>query len=111
MRPVALPQAALLGGLLAVALVPAVTAQGRGRAKPAPEAPATLGADSLNNLKFRNLGPSGGGGRVTAVAGIPGEPNISYVGAAAGGGWKTTDGGDPWGAGLKGHPTCSIRAL
>ncbi len=32
MRPMALPQAALLGGLLAVALVPAVTAQGRGRA-------------------------------------------------------------------------------
>src|SRR5438034_4089847 len=85
MRPMALPQAALLGGLLAVALVPAVTAQGRGRAKPAPEAPATLGADSLNNLKFRNLGPSVGGGRVTAVVGIPGEPNVYYVGAAAGG--------------------------
>ncbi len=111
MRPMALPQAALLGGLLAVALVPAVTAQGRGRAKPAPEAPATLGADSLNNLKFRNLGPSVGGGRVTAVVGIPGEPNIYYVGAAAGGVWKTTDGGDSWEAVFKDQPTASIGAI
>src|SRR5437867_7475254 len=111
MRPMALPQAALLGGLLAVALVPAVTAQGRGRAKPAPEAPATLGADSLNNLKFRNLGPSVGGGRVTAVVGIPGEPNVYYVGAAAGGVWKTTDGGDSWEAVFKDQPTSSIGAV
>ena len=111
MRPMALPQAALLGGLLAVALVPAVTAQGRGRTKPAPEAPATLGADSLNNLKFRNLGPSVGGGRVTAVVGIPGEPNIYYVGAAAGGVWKTTDGGDSWEAVFKDQPTASIGAI
>src|SRR5213592_2498063 len=111
MRPMALPQAALLGGLLAVALVPAVTAQGRGRAKPAPEAPAALGADSLNNLKFRNLGPSVGGGRVTAVVGIPGEPNVYYVGAAAGGVWKTTDGGDSWEAVFKDQPTASIGAI
>src|SRR5438132_376298 len=111
MRPMALPQAAWLGGLLAVALVPAVTAQGRGRAKPAPQAPATLGADSLNNLKFRNLGPSVGGGRVTAVVGIPGEPNIYYVGAAAGGVWKTTDGGDSWEAVFKDQPTASIGAI
>ena len=37
--------------------------------------------DPLANLKFRNLGPAVGGGRVTAVVGIPGKPNIYYVGA------------------------------
>ncbi|HET6935121.1 MAG TPA: hypothetical protein VFI72_09795, partial [Candidatus Angelobacter sp.] len=32
--------------------------------------------DPLENMKFRNLGPAVGGGRVTAVAGVPGKPNI-----------------------------------
>src|SRR5262249_38538811 len=32
--------------------------------------------DPLENLKFRNLGPAVGGGRVTAVVGIPGKPNM-----------------------------------
>jgi photosystem II stability/assembly factor-like uncharacterized protein len=44
-------------------------------------------------FKFRNLGPAAGGGRVTALAGIPGNPNVIYVGSASGGVWKTTDGG------------------
>jgi len=38
----------------------------------------------FQNMKFRNLGPAVGGGRVTAVAGIPGDPNVIYVGGAAG---------------------------
>src|SRR5690348_11367876 len=42
-------------------------------------------ADPLANIKFRNLGPAAGGGRVTAVVGVPGQPNIYYVGAAGGG--------------------------
>src|SRR5438270_10859632 len=42
--------------------------------------------DPLENVKFRNLGPAVGGGRVTSVVGIPGKPNVYYVGAAGGGG-------------------------
>src|SRR5262245_18320053 len=34
--------------------------------------------DPLENLRFRNLGPAVGGGRITAVAGIPGKPNVYY---------------------------------
>src|SRR5438067_1578562 len=49
--------------------------------------------DPLANMKFRNLGPAVGGGRVTALAGIPGNSNVFYAGAAAGGVFKTTDGG------------------
>ncbi len=45
------------------------------------------------NLAFRNLGPAVAGGRVTAIAGIPGNPRVFYVGAASGGVWKTVDGG------------------
>ena len=52
------------------------------------------GEGPLQNLKFRNLGPAVGGGRVAAVAGVPGDPNVIYVGAAAGGVWKSVDGGN-----------------
>ena len=44
-------------------------------------------------FKFRNLGPAAGGGRITTIAGIPGNPNVIYVGSASGGVWKTVDEG------------------
>ena len=60
----------------------------------AQEAPAVQkSSDPLAGLRFRNLGPAVGGGRVTAVTGVPGQPNTFYVGAAAGGVFKTIDGG------------------
>src|SRR5262249_11754053 len=52
--------------------------------------------DPLENIKFRNLGPAVGGGRITAVAGIPGKPNVYYAGAGGGGVWYTQDGGLSW---------------
>src|SRR5258708_6287255 len=52
------------------------------------------GGDSLGDLRFRNLGPAVAGGRVAAVAGVPGNPNVIYVGAAGGGVWKSVDGGN-----------------
>src|SRR5438874_3339809 len=62
--------------------------------EPGQNSPAdTNSKDPLANMKFRNLGPAVGGGRVTALAGIPGNSNVFYVGAAAGGVFKTTDGG------------------
>src|SRR5258708_5874969 len=39
--------------------------------------------DPLENVKFRNLGPAVGGGRVTSVVGIPGKPTAYYLGPAA----------------------------
>ena len=120
MRPAALRQASVVGVLLTVALVPPASAQGRGRAKQRPvppaapassDATASQGADSLNNLKFRNLGPAVGGGRVTAAVGIPGDPNVYYIGAGGGGVWKTTDGGNSWDAVFKDQPTASIGAI
>jgi len=102
--------------LVSVTLALSAAAQGRGRVKQRPVAPpasaaVTVGADSLNNVKFRNLGPSVGGGRVAAVVGVPGDRNTYYVGAGAGGVWKTTDGGDSWEAVFKDQPTASIGAL
>ena len=52
--------------------------------------------DIFSGMKFRNIGPAVAGGRVSSVAGIPGKPNIYYIGAASGGIFKTTDGGHSW---------------
>lgn len=51
--------------------------------------------DPLKLLQYRSIGPFRGG-RVTAVAGVPSQPNIYYFGATGGGVWKTTDGGVNW---------------
>jgi len=48
----------------------------------------------LSQLEFRFVGPEGN--RAIAVAGVPGNPMISYIGAASGGLWKTEDGGVRW---------------
>ena len=64
----------LLSFALALSVPAPAPAQGRGRVKPPTDAPRALSADSLNNLKFRNLGPAVAGGRVTAVVGISGQP-------------------------------------
>ncbi|HET7296944.1 MAG TPA: glycosyl hydrolase, partial [Gemmatimonadales bacterium] len=107
----------ILAALLAVLVTAPLAGQGRNKrpkgqpaAAAAPPA-APSGADSLNNLKFRNLGPSVGGGRVAAVVGVPGDRNVYYVGAGGGGVWKTVDGGDSWEAVFKDQPTSSIGAI
>ncbi len=46
-------------------------------------------------LAWRNIGPSRGG-RVTAVAGVAGQPMTFYMGSTGGGVWKTADGGNTW---------------
>src|SRR5262249_51652330 len=67
--------------------------------------------DPLENIRFRNLGPAVGGGRVTAVVGIPGKPNVYYVGAAAGGVFMTQDGGLSWKPIFDKESTASIGAI
>ena len=51
-------------------------------------------ASVFENLDFRFIGPEGN--RAIAIAGVPGDPMINYIGAASGGLWKTTDGGLGW---------------
>ena len=46
-------------------------------------------------LHWRLIGPFRGG-RVTSVAGVPGQPNVYYFGTPDGGIWKTTSGGRVW---------------
>lgn len=51
--------------------------------------------DLLQGLSWRLIGPYRGG-RVTAVAGISGDPKTYYMGTPGGGVWKTTNAGGIW---------------
>ena len=46
-------------------------------------------------MRWRSIGPFRGG-RTRACAGVPGQPNVFYIGAVNGGVWKTTDYGRTW---------------
>jgi photosystem II stability/assembly factor-like uncharacterized protein len=64
-------------------------------AAPSPEKKEESGGP-LQNVKFRNLGPAAGGGRISAIAGTPGDPNTIYLGSCSGGVFKTVDSGLSW---------------
>jgi photosystem II stability/assembly factor-like uncharacterized protein len=63
----------------------------------------------MGALRYRYIGPVGN--RLTSVAGVPGQPNIYYVGAASGGIWKTIDGGTHWDPIFDDQVVSSIGAL
>ncbi len=85
--------------LLAAALGLPASAQRRGGSAPPPE-----------GLTFRFMGPAVGN-RISAAAGIPGETNTYYAGAASGGVWKSTDGGQRWAPIFDAQPAQAIGAL
>jgi photosystem II stability/assembly factor-like uncharacterized protein len=64
-------------------------------ASPAPATAAAIPDSAYSALAWRSIGPYRGG-RALAVAGVPGQPNVFYFGAAAGGVWKTIDSGATW---------------
>src|ERR1700749_2026319 len=55
----------------------------------------TLNSSLWSGMKYRMIGPERGG-RVTAVTGVPSEPQTFYMGSTGGGVWKTTDAGHSW---------------
>ena len=64
----------------------------------------------LQSMKFRFVGPDRGN-RASAVVGVPGDPNVYYIGAASGGVWKSTDGGSRFKPVFDKEPVQSIGAL
>lgn len=64
-----------------------------------------------STFRFREIGPAITGGRVTAVAGVPGNPNVYLVGGADGGIFRTEDGGTTWEALFQHQSVASIGAL
>src|SRR5262245_21048794 len=81
---------------------------GLGAAAPSPPAAKSV---PLPGVTARSVGPATMGGRVTAVAVVEAKPAIQYVGAAAGGVWKTTDDGLTWQCVFAGRPHPSIGAV
>jgi photosystem II stability/assembly factor-like uncharacterized protein len=67
-------------------------------------------SDEEGQLRFRFVGPKNGN-RVSAIAGIPGDPNTYYAGAASGGVWKSTDGGNAWKPVFDKQPAAAIGSL
>lgn len=61
-------------------------------------------------FRFRFVGPRVGN-RIASIAGIPGDPSTYYAGAASGGVWKSTDGGNRWVPIFDKEPVAAIGAL
>ncbi len=68
------------------------------------------GAALPQNLSFRFMGPAVGN-RIASAAGVIGDLNTYYAGAAAGGVWKSTDKGATWAPISDSMPVQAIGAL
>ncbi len=66
---------------------------------------------ALKNLKFREIGPAIMGGRVDDFAVVESDPRIIYVASAAGGIFKTVNGGVTWEPIFDDQPNSSIGDL
>jgi photosystem II stability/assembly factor-like uncharacterized protein len=62
-----------------------------------------------SGLRWRSIGPFRGG-RVNAVAGVPGQPTF-YFGSVGGGVWKSTNAGRTWAPIFDSQPIASIGAI
>jgi photosystem II stability/assembly factor-like uncharacterized protein len=67
-------------------------------------------AEEEGSFRFRFVGPRVGN-RIAAIAGVPGDPSTYYAGAASGGVWKSTDGGNHWAPIFDKQPVAAIGAL
>ncbi|MDQ3743789.1 MAG: hypothetical protein M3444_05350, partial [Acidobacteriota bacterium] len=61
-------------------------------------------------MRWRMIGPFRGG-RTVGASGVPGRPNVYYVGVNNGGVWKTDDYGRTWVSLFDDQPTGSVGAL
>ncbi|MBK7600046.1 MAG: hypothetical protein IPJ07_16585 [Acidobacteria bacterium] len=77
----------------------------------AAQTPASPESAALTNLRWRSIGPANMGGRVTDIAGIPGNPDIYYVAGANGGIHKTINGGVTFRPIFENQEVYSIGAL
>ena len=56
------------------------------------------------------MGPAAAG-RIATVAGVPGDPNVYYLGSASGGVWKSTDAGNTFVPIFDDQPVAAIGAI
>src|SRR5688500_10834412 len=108
-RLASLVPAAGLGLTLAFAVAPAPLLAGEDQTAEA-AAPESPPKGPLEGLQYRLLGPAAGG-RVSGVAGVPGDPLTYYTATAAGGVWKSTNGGLDWSSVFDDQPVSSMGSI
>src|SRR5215472_9025253 len=91
-----LPRVILAGALLGATIAP-IVAQGM---RPGP----------FTEMHWRSIGPPRAG-RARALAGVPSEPNLFYIGFDNGGLWRSTDYGSTWVPLFEHETTGSIGAI
>lgn len=67
--------------------------------------------EMLKGLEWRSIGPAHFGGRVTDVAGVPGDPKTLYVAHASAGLFKSTNGGTTFTSIFNDGSTLSVGAI
>ena len=67
--------------------------------------------DQLRALRWRSVGPANNAGRISVVAGVPGNRDVYYVAGANGGIIKTTNGGITFKPIFDKQPVASIGAI
>jgi photosystem II stability/assembly factor-like uncharacterized protein len=72
---------------------------------------STVTPEILNALKWRSIGPAVMGGRIDAVVGVPGNPNVIYVGHSSAGLYKSVNGGTTFTSIFDDEGTLSIGAV
>jgi photosystem II stability/assembly factor-like uncharacterized protein len=87
----------MLAGLLAIPCASDVEAQ-------------QISPNMYQEMHWRMIGPFRGG-RTRAASGVPGQPNIFYIGQVNGGVWKSNDYGRTWTPIFDAEPTQSIGAI
>ena len=90
-------RALALLGLPVAALVTYATAQ-------------SLEPKLYSEMHWRQIGPPRAG-RARALSGVPGQPNVFYIGFDNGGVWRSTDFGSTWIPLFDNQPTGSIGAI
>ncbi|RMH13554.1 MAG: hypothetical protein D6701_12225 [Gemmatimonadetes bacterium] len=94
----ALRRSALALASLCVLFPSAVTAQ-------------SVEPEALRSLEPRSIGPAGMSGRIAAITALPDDPDVVYVGAATGGLWKSTNGGQTWRPLFDEQPVLGVGAV
>ena len=111
-RPSASPILLVVLSLCAILLIREARTAEKGRDKPAPATgDRALTADDLKALSFRSIGPANMGGRVAALAYVPGSRTSFYAGFGIGGVFKTENLGVTFSPVFDDQPNLSIGAI